>query len=483
MALERDAALAVLGLNRFGLGPRPGDLARMGADIRDVLAAEVRRRAVPQPEGPDLLTGVEAFRAWRAEEDLQRLARMGPGAAGRMAAEAGARPESLRIGGMEPNKPTGPIALGAGPPVPQRLYRAEAAARLSVGVESGTGFAERLTLFWSNHFCVSAAKGGHLRTLAGAFEREAIRPHVFGRFADMLLAVARHPAMLIYLDNQESIGPNSPAGRRRGRGLNENLAREILELHTLGVDGGYGQEDVTSLARIITGWTVAYDDKRGAQGRFTFNANLHEPGDHAVLGVSHREGGAEQGEQALLALARHPATARHVARKLARHFIADEPPPKLVERLTRTFRDSDGDLAALSLALVEAPEAWVPEAHKLRLPYEFLVAALRTTGRKVEAPPLLAALAGMGQPLWTPSGPNGFPDTVAAWVSPEGVKARLDVAAALGRQAAGGPSPPDLVDAVLGAACSRETRQAVARAESRAQAVALLLMSPEFQRR
>lgn len=482
--MASDFKLATLGLNRFGLGARPGDLSIAGSDPRAFIAEEVASRASTVPDPTRLPTSVEAFRAWRSEEEVMRVARLPvrpleaqpptplPGTPG------------LRVGGMEPNKPVGPVVFG-GPPVWQRIYLAEATARFRAAVEAQAGFVERLVAFWSNHFAIAIGKGNQLRTLAGPFEREAIRPHVLGRFADMLLAVERHPAMLIYLDNQQSIGPNSKAGQqRRGRGLNENLAREILELHTLGVDGGYMQADVTNLARIITGWTVAYDPNRlGSQGSFVFNVNQHEPGDHPLLGVTFREGGAAQGKQALLDLARHPATARHLARKLARHFVADEPDPKLVGRLERTFRETDGDLAAVSLALLDAPEAWSPETRKIRTPYEFVVAALRATGRKVEAPPLLNALNGLGQPLWNPPGPNGFADTLAVWASPEGVKTRLDVAASLARQAPSGPHPVELLDAVLGRLASAETRQAVQRAESRVQGVALLLMSPEFQRR
>ena len=196
----------------------------------------------------------------------------------------------------------------------------------------------RLVMFWSNHFCVSANKGP-VRGMAGAYEREAIRPHVLGRFVDMLLAVERHPAMLVYLDNHVSIGPNSRAGLNRGLGLNENLAREILELHTLGVGGGYTQEDVTNLARILTGWTVAnLANPVGEPGRFFFAPARHEPGAWTVLGKRYGEAGMAAGEAVLRDLARHPATARHIARKLARHFVSAEPPAALVARLTPASR-------------------------------------------------------------------------------------------------------------------------------------------------
>lgn len=476
-----DLRLAALGLNRFGLGPRPGDLDAAASDPRAFLAAEVTRRAVVMPASPDLLDTPAALAALREQRQERRLEKAlagtpTPGAAGEGAPMVAGEAPAPASG--PPKQPARPM-----PPVPQRLYRAEAAARVAAGLEPPGGFVERLVWFWSNHFAVSAAKGGPVRATAGAFEREAIRPHVLGRFADMLLAVETHPAMLVYLDNQQSIGPDSRAGQRRGKGLNENLAREILELHTLGVDGGYTQGDVTSLARIITGWTVAGPDGRlGLPGTFVFNPNWHEPGGHVLLGRPYPDAGVEQGRAALLDLARHPATARHVAVKLARHFVADDPPPALVTRLTRVFRDTDGDLSRLALALLDAPEAWSPEARKMRSPQEFLIASLRLLGAKPDNPnPILGALAALGQPLWAPPGPNGYPDTVAQWASPEGLKTRLDVAVRMAGRTTVDPMP--LLEASLGPLASPETRQAVARAESRPQAVALLLMAPEFQRR
>src|SRR5262244_1811061 len=218
------------------------------------------------------------------------------------------------------------------PPLPAQLVQNEAKVRIEAAVAAEIGFVEHFVWFWSNHFCVSANKAV---SMAGAYEREAIRPHVLGRFVDMLLAAEGHPAMLIYLDNAQSTGPNSVAGINQNRGLNENLAREILELHTLGVRTVYTQEDVTSFAKVITGWTLlttATDPHRG--GEFLYHPRMHEPGAQTVLGKSYRDTGVEQGRAVLIDLARHPATAKHIATKLARHFIADEPPPALVERLT-----------------------------------------------------------------------------------------------------------------------------------------------------
>ncbi len=369
--------------------------------------------------------------------------------------------------------------------VVQKTYRAEALARIQRATIADCGFVEHLVAFWSNHFCISANKGQPARMWAGAFEREAIRPHVLGRFADMLKAVEQHPAMLFFLDNQQSIGPDSRAGQNRKRGLNENLAREIMELHTLGVGSGYTQDDVTSFARMITGWTyVGRKGRLGEPGTFLFNANAHEPGAQRLLGKVYDNSGIGQGEAALADIARHPATAKFIATKFVRHFVADDPPPALVTRLQGVFTKTDGDLRAMTVALVDSDEAWHAPLTKMRSPYEYLVASGRLLARIPEDPGLyLGGLNTLGQPLWTPPGPNGFPDTNAAWAAPEGMKLRLDIAARISSRIAPSIDPRDLLEVALADAASNETRQAVARAESREQALALLLMSPEFQRR
>jgi uncharacterized protein (DUF1800 family) len=350
---------------------------------------------------------------------------------------------------------------------------------------SESGFTERLVVFWSNHFCISANKGELARMWAGSFEREAIRPHVLGRFSDMLKAVEQHPAMLFFLDNQQSLGPDSRAGQNRKRGLNENLAREIMELHTLGVGGGYTQDDVTSLARIITGWTFAgRQGQLGTPGSFVFNANAHQPGAQLLLGKTYADDGVAQGEAALEDIAHHPSTAKFIATKFARHFVADEPPPALVARLQDVFRKTDGDLKALATTLVDSDEAWQAPPTKIRSPYEFLVAIGRLLSQIPEDPTrYIGGLNLLGQPLWTPAGPNGFPDTNAAWAAPEGMKLRLDISAQVASRLGDNVDPRDLLELAAADAASVETRRTIERAESRQQALALLLMSPEFQRR
>lgn len=483
MANPPDPRDGSVGLQRFGLGVRLGQPQSLREGARDLLVAEVERRAVAQPANPPFSGAAEIGSALYAFEDRQRTERE----ARRVALQGQAAPSAgMQGAAAQPqNQMTQPAAPANEPPLPFKTYREEVLARVNLALEAETGFGERLVQFWSNHFCIGATKSNMTRVMAGAFEREAIRPHVLGRFEDMLIAAESHPAMLDFLDNRLSIGPASPAGKRRGRGLNENLAREILELHTLGVSGGYGQADVTNLARIITGWTVVgREGVLGFPGSFAFNANLHEPGPQPLLGKSYDLPGKAKGLAALRDLAHHPATADFIALKLVRHFVADMPPSALVADLASVFRKTEGDLAAVSRALLTSDQSWNAPATKMRSPQEFLIAAYRAAGHKPNFGQIIGPLGVMGQPFWQPGGPNGYPDSNDAWASAEGIKTRIDVAAGWGRQAAGSvPDPRALAEEILGPAMSAETRQAVARAESKPQALALLLMSPEFQRR
>jgi uncharacterized protein (DUF1800 family) len=521
--MARDSQSALVALNRFGFGARggaSGDLVNAASDPRGYVKAELSRPNGVLLEMPGLASTpalAEAVFAYQAEVKQAREAAAKSAAQGSEAApappatdaKAPRRSLSLNSVAMEMsgkeaaakppdngNANTTMAATDAAPPgaaklppqplnVIQKTYRAEALARLQRAIIADCGVTERLVAFWSNHFCISANKGELARMWAGSFEREAIRPHVLGRFADMLKAVEQHPAMLFFLDNQQSLGPDSRAGQNRKRGLNENLAREIMELHTLGVGGGYSQDDVTSLARIITGWTFAgRQGQLGAPGNFVFNANAHQPGAQRLLGKVYEANGVAQGEAALSDIARHPSTAKFIAAKFARHFVADDPPPALVARLQDAFRKSDGDLRALTVALVDSDEAWRAPLTKLRSPYEFLVATGRLLARVPEDPgQYLGGLNLLGQPLWSPAGPNGFPDTNAAWAAPEGMKLRLDIAAQIASRLGANIDPRDLLEFAAADAASPETRRTIERAESRQQALALLLMSPEFQRR
>jgi uncharacterized protein (DUF1800 family) len=526
--MARDSQAALVALNRFGFGARggaSGDFVNAASDPRGFVKAELSRPNGVLLEMPGLLSTPALAQAVFAYQLEVRQARAAAAKSGAPESEAAPAPSASdartqkqnlslnRIatdtsgqepamkppenGGanamvapseaMQPNQAQPPNA--AKPPQPlnviQKTYRTEALARLQRAFIADCGFAERLVVFWSNHFCISASKGELARMWAGSFEREAIRPHVLGRFGDMLKAVEQHPAMLFFLDNQQSLGPDSRAGQNRKRGLNENLAREIMELHTLGVGGGYTQDDVTSLARIITGWTFAgRQGQLGVPGSFVFNVNAHQPGAQRLLGKTYENNGLAQGEAALADIARHPSTATFIATKFARHFVADDPAPALVVRLQDVFRKSDGDLRALTMALVDSDEAWQAPLTKLRSPYEFLVATGRLLGRIPEDPTrYLGGLNVLGQPLWSPAGPNGFPDTNAAWAAPEGMKLRLDISAQVASRLGDSIDPRDLLQLAAADAASPETRRTIELAESRQQALALLLMSPEFQRR
>lgn len=503
--MARDPQGALIALNRFGFGARGGaasDFSSAASDPRGFVKAELGRPNAALLDAPGLLATPALAQAafdYQKEVKQQRDAaaktaqasapvNSGMPAESKPEAKTDAKPDPAKAmmspDTMQPN----PVPAKE-PPKPlnivQRIFRAEALARIQRATMTESGFVERLVAFWSNHFCISANKGELARIWSGAFEREAIRPHVLGRFSDMVLAVEQHPAMIFFLDNQQSIGPQSRAGQNRKRGLNENLAREIMELHTLGVHGGYTQDDVTSLARIITGWTFAgREGKIGVPGTFVFNANAHEPGPQKLLGKVYEDTGVAQGGAALADIVRRPATAKFIATKFVRHFVADDPPPALVAKLEATFRKTDGDLRAMTLALVDADEAWHAPMTKIRMPYEYLIATGRMMGQIPGDPQrYLGGLNVLGQPLWTPAGPNGFADTNAAWAAPEGLKLRLDIASQISSRIGDTLDPRALLDVVAGEAASAETRQTVERAESKQQAFALLLMSPEFQRR
>ena len=467
---------AALALHRFGLGPRPGDIARLAADPRGALLAELQAGSKPLA-GPALIGSGQAAREAFAFQQEKKAARDER----RMQAEA-TQANDMNAG-RNVMSATPASQPKAGPGVPQEIYLTEAQARYQAALDADIGLTERLVWFWSNHFCISADKGP-TRSLCGAYEREAIRPNVLGTFSDMLLAVETHPAMQLYLDNARSIGPNSIAGQRQRKGLNENLAREILELHTLGVRSGYTQADVTNFAKVITGWTVRplkRDEEHG--GEFWFNERMHEPGAQTVLGKSYAEDGVAQGRAVLGDLARHPATAMHVATKLARHFVADTPPKPLVDRLAKCFRDTQGNLLEVTKTLVTAPEAWSAPRAKLKRPGEWTIAAMRANAIALkDVRRVINTQNLLGEPLWRPPAPKGFSDDSAAWM--DGLAQRLDIANQMARLVGNnGAEPNAMLDAALGPLASNDTRQTIKRAESRPQALALLMMAPEFQRR
>jgi len=369
-------------------------------------------------------------------------------------------------------------------------YVAAVGARAASALRTATPFVERLVHFWANHFAVSVDKLLVIG-LAGGFEADAIRPRVLGRFQDLLLAAVRHPAMLLYLDQARSTGANSLLARRAGmrqqsaQGLNENLAREILELHTLGVRTGYTQGDVTELARALTGWTLPGDGApAGARPTFRFVQAMHEPGGRQVLGRDYPDAGEQQAHAILRDLAVAPETALHIATRLARHFVADDPPATLVRRLADVFLRTEGDLGSVYRALVTSPETWLPGRGKFKSPWDWTISSLRAFGRREIAPAQLGNLMNqMGQPVWRPGSPAGFGDLDATWASPDALLRRVEVAQRFVAELGGTIDARALAPRVLPGALGERTKNAIARSESPATALALLLASPEFLRR
>lgn len=463
---------SAIAANRFGLGSRPGELSGIGGDGRDWLRAQLKGSpprigdAQLRPSS-DILT--EAL-------DLRREIR-----ASRQAA-ASAEDAQTEIG-----------ALMKVPLLLRPIYVAEATARFRHAVATDRPFVERLTQFWNNHFAVSVDKNMVLG-LAGSLEREAIRPNVLGTFSDMLLAVERHPAMLLYLDNHMSVGPHSKAALNVARrhterkiGINENLARETLELHTLGVGGGYTQADVTTFAEVITGWSIGGEQgrrPRGESGRFMFRAELHEPGAKVVLGKRYADTGYDQGAAVLRDLASHPCTARFIATKLARHFIADEPPDQAVERLTRAYMASGGDLPAVYRALIDSPEAWTQRLAKYKTPCDYIISSFRGLQIPVDAGRSpLAPFELLGQRTYAPGSPAGWPDRSADWDGASALMKRVEWADAVGQRLGNRRDATELAPQLLGETLTGATRTAIAHAASGSQAVTLLLAAPEFMRR
>jgi uncharacterized protein (DUF1800 family) len=489
----------VTALRRFGLGPKPGEMQKIAGDPRGALLASITDKTAGRLDQPELDPSHVVYAMAQEAQMAQRLAQA--------LMKDALKPETMRdvpaVPAGAPMQPQAPPQMTPQSPMPGQPAPAagvaagnrpnqirrdalvdELAARIERGVTTDRAFVERLVLFWSNHFCVSSAKGP-VRGLAGGYEREAIRPHVLGRFADMLRAVEQHPAMLIYLDNQVSTGPNSKAGRNRTRGLNENLARETLELHTLGVAGGYSQDDVTNLARILTGWTVGQVNvERSEPGKFFFAANRHEPGEWTVMGKRYPDEGQRSAERVLDDLARHPSTAKHIAGKLARHFVSDKPPAALVAALEKSFRDSDGDLAVVARTLLTSPESWALPPTKIVPPYDFTISLVRGLNLQQQKPGEIVRLAGLlGQPVWQPPSPKGWPDDDDAWMGPSAIRERLRIAERLARDVDRTIDPRVAASDLLGPGLSEQTRQAIARAEAREQGLELLVMSPEFLRR
>lgn len=467
------ATRTVIAVNRFGLGARPGELQRAEADSRAWLLSQLQD-TFPEPSElrdlPDSASAlVELQKLFDQLKAVRQIGQSDKAAARDFQQQQKEIQEQLRD-----------------------IYTSQATARIKAAANSERPFYERLTHFWANHFAVSADKQ-ITRTLAATLENEAVRPHVHGYFADMLLAVEQHPAMITYLDNHMSIGPNSRAARwvkrRRGQelGFNENLAREILELHTLGVNGGYTQGDVTTFAKVITGWTVAGirgPFKDGNPGHFMFRDQMHEPGSKKVLGRRYTDDGEGQGVAVLKDLAEHSSTARFVATKLVRHFISDSPPAAAVDDVANAFLDSNGYLPTVYESLIDRPEAWDPPAPKFKTPQDFVISTFRAldfTPTKMEH--ALGPLRILGQLPYMPGSPAGWPDTAADWAGSDAVMKRIEWSVAVGDKVGNRSHPLRVAEATIGPLLSEHSRLAVKRAASPSQGLALLLVCPEFQRR
>ena len=447
--------------NHFGLGVSSEDLAAAQADPRGWLEAQL----APESSGPE------------TESSQQLLAQS-------MATLAAARRAKQKV-------EADPARIVELDEAQQRLRRQarslisdQTIAQFEHAANADAPFRERLVRFWSNHFSVSVLGRPQLAGACLPFENEAIRTGVDGHFADLLVQVVSHPVMLMYLDNAQSMGPDSPAGRRLGRGLNENLAREILELHTLGVDGGYRQEDVKALAGMLTGWTVgnARFKRSGAvPGAFTFAALMHQGDAQRLLGKRYPAGGQEQAVQALRDLARHPATARFIAEKLSRHFVSDQPPQSAIEKLTHTYLESDGHLPSLHAALLDLPQAWGADERKLKTPYELLLSAHRGLALPVPRPnQVLAPLRLFNHLPFTAPSPAGWPDDRAHWGAPSAMTQRVEWGIAFGSRVANGIDARASAE-VLVASENSLLATSLRRAESTSQALGLLLAAPDFQ--
>jgi uncharacterized protein (DUF1800 family) len=473
-----DSLAAAIAANRFGLGAHPGDISRIADDPRGALRAQLQGNAplLDAAGLPDTATVLERVAGLRLERKDRKRA-----AADASVSEAAAQAAVQKL-----------------PALLRPIYIDDVVARVRAGVATDRPMLERLVIFWSNHFAVSVDKQAVLG-IAGSFEREAIRPHVLGSFQDLLLSVEQHPAMLLYLDNAQSVGPNSDAARKLSRreiwssapqrkiGINENLAREILELHTLGVNGGYSQPDVTEFAKVITGWSIGGGEghlRGGDPGRFYFREALHEPGRRRLLGRDYRESGYAQGVAVLHDLATSHATAQHIATKLCRHFIADEPPAAAIERVAATFMATAGDLPSVYRALIDAPEAWAEPLAKFKTPSDYVYSSYRALQLPVpDGPKALAPFEMLGQRHFSPGSPAGWPDRAADWDGSASLLKRLEWADQLGQRIGTRIAAAELAPQLLGATLGDHTRVAIARAESGAQALTLLMASPEFMRR
>jgi len=466
------ASGALHALNRLGFGPRPGEVERVNRlGVGNWIAAQLEPQTIPEPAA---LTARLAAMPTLTASDADLFRR-----------EAMLRRDHSDSG-QEAHKEF------------NRTVLMEAqAARIDRALLSDRQLQEVLVGFWFNHFNVFRGKGFD-HVWVGAYEREAIRPYVLGPFRLLLEATARHPAMLFYLDNWRNSAPGSRTGRGEESGLNENYARELMELHTLGVDGGYTQKDVTELARVLTGWGLR--DRAERRGRFigidreadyslAFDPNRHDFGDKVLLGHTIKGEGWREVERALDLLAASPATARHLSFQLAQFFVADEPDPKLVEQMAASYMQSNGNLTAVMRTMIESPAFWNPSirGHKFKTPFEYAVSALRAADLVPDdLKPVMGFLHQLGQPIYGIETPDGYKQVQSAWLNPDAMARRLTFATALGSGRYAGQSfqisDAAAIRTTLPADLSPSTDDALVRSDARLRP-ALLLGSPEFMYR
>ncbi|MBH8576204.1 DUF1800 domain-containing protein [Nostocaceae cyanobacterium CENA369] len=466
-------------INRLSFGPRPGDLQRVESmGVERYIQEQLSPNSIP--ESPSLSNQLSQLKTLQLTP-VELLNEYG---------------KNLPPG----QKPT-PEQRQAAQKRARQVFDEAVQARLLQATTSPRQLQEVMVDFWYNHFNVYANKERD-RLLVGAYEQQAIRPYALGRFRDLLGATARHPAMLLYLDNWQNTAPGSPGARGRFQGLNENYARELMELHTLGVDGGYTQQDVIALARIFTGWGFSRPNQQNDSSGFFFDPKRHDFSDKVFLKQTIKGSGLAEGEQALDILARSPATARHISYKLAQYFVSDNPPSALVDYLTERFLSTNGDIRAVLNTLFYSKEFWDSKNFnaKFKTPYEYAISAVRATGSEVKnTKPIFNILQQLGMPLYGYQTPEGYKNTQQAWLNPEAMNRRISFATAI----ASGSfrlslipmnqnkndqiRPRQFVDALqlantLGNSFSPQTQSAIASSPPQLQS-ALILGSPEFMRR
>ncbi|MEM8855710.1 MAG: DUF1800 domain-containing protein [Pseudomonadota bacterium] len=464
--MQADAALTAV--TRFGLGPKPHDIARIRSDPRGYVRDQCFVDGAAIPDDPALMDHDTLRQAFRnAQLPFREAVRT-------LRDATDDNREMLEAARQALAQDRRDMRRG--------IQEAEIGGRFRHGATTDNPFVERLVLFWSNHFTVNFRMGIVLAVTTGLFEREAIRANVLGYFEDMLSTAVLHPAMLNYLDNQRSIGPNSRAGRRRGNvKVNENLAREVLELHTLGVNGGYTQDDVVELALALTGWRGGFSARERSPA---FARRWHEPGYRTVLGKTYPAGGADQVRPILADLAKHPATAKHLAGKLARHFVGDTASQALIADLETAYRDTGGDLREMAIVLAEHEDAWTPPPAKTVPPYDFMVATARATGvNDVPVQFIRQASRAMAHEIWSAPSPAGWPDADNAFLGGDSLLERVDFARAFSRRYATTRDVKGLADSLYGDLLDPFLEEAIVRAEDHYQGLVLLLMSPTFHRR